>query len=304
MNQILVTNDEKGFKNNSIKPIVRFFAVVAIVFALVMIGGGSFNLYKSLGTNKDYARPELRLEKNGSSMNVKVDGEIGINQVIYAWGKGNETIVNANGRKNFNFDIEIPQGENTLKTKIIDVEGNKTKFEDVAVTFSESDDSTKPVISIEKVDGKLSITAIDETELDYFSYKWEDSDEVKITPSESDKKVIKQVLDVQKGTKQLTLVAVDKAGNKAFSNKKVIGSNGPTIKASIADNNFVVKVTAESAITEIQYTLNDETSKINNIPKDAKEFEFKVPLKEGANYLKINAYENGIMSEYKCKKTK
>ena len=304
MNQILVTNDEKGLGNSSLKPIVRFFAVVAIVFALVLIGEGAFNLYRSLGTNKDYAKPELKLEKNGSSMNVKVDGEIGINQVIYAWGSGDETVVNASGRKNLNCDIEIPQGDNTLKTKIVDVEGNKTKFEDVSVTFSENEDSKKPVISIEKVDGKLSVTALDETELDYFSYKWEDADEVKVTPSEEDKKMVKQILEVQKGTKQLTLVAVDKAGNKQTMNRKVIGSNGPTIKASIADNSFVVKVTAESAITEIQYTLNEETSKVENIPAGAKEFEFKVPLKEGANYLKINAYENGIMSEYKCKKTK
>ncbi len=304
MNQILVTNDEKGLKNDGIKSIIRFFAVVVIVFALVLIGEGGFNLYKSLGKNKDYAKPELKLEKNGSSMNVKVDGEIGINKIIYAWGKGNETVINANGRKNVNFDIEIPQGENNLKTSIIDIEGNKTKFQEVPVTFSANEDSTKPVISIEKVDGKLSVTAVDETELDYLTYKWEDADEVKTNTSEEDKKVIKQVIDVQKGTKQLTLVAVDKAGNKQTVTKKVIGSNGPTIKASIADNSFVVKVTAESAITEIKYTLNDETAKVENIPEGAKEFEFKVPLKEGANYLKINAYENGIMSEYKCKKTK
>ena len=304
MNQILVTNDEKGYGNSGLKPIVRFFAVVAIVFALVLIGEGAFNLYKSLGTNKDYAKPELKLEKNVSSMNVKVDGEIGINKVIYAWGSGNETVVNANGRKNLNFDIEVPQGENTLKTKIVDVEGNKTKFEDVPVVFSANEDSTNPTISIEKVDGKLSVTATDETELDYFSYKWEDSDEVKVTPSEEDNKTVKQVIDVQKGTKQLELVAVDKAGNKQTMNRKVIGSNGPTIKASIADNSFVVKVTAETAITGIEYTLNEETSKVENIPEGAKEFEFRVPLKEGANYLKINAYENGIMSEYKCKKTK
>ena len=249
MNQILVTNDEKGYGNSGLKPIVRFFAVVAIVFALVLIGEGAFNLYKSLGTNKDYAKPELKLEKNGSSMNVKVDGEIGINKVIYAWGSGNETVVNANGRKNLNFDIEVPQGENTLKTKIVDVEGNKTKFEDVPVVFSANEDSTNPTISIEKVDGKLSVTATDETELDYFSYKWEDSDEVKVTPSEEDNKTVKQVIDVQKGTKQLELVAVDKAGNKRTMNRKVIGSNGPTIKASIADNSFVVKVTAETVIT-------------------------------------------------------
>lgn len=304
MNQILVTNDENMGTKNNIKSIVRFFAIVAIVFALVLIGEGAFNLYKNHSNKKDYAKPELGYEKNGSSINLKVDGEIGINKVIYSWGKGNETVRKADGKKNFNFDIEIPQGDNVLKTKIIDVEGNTTKFEDIKVSFTEADDAIKPVISIEKVDGKISVTAMDEKELDYFSYQWEDSDEVKVTPSENDKKVITQVIDVEKGTKKLTLTAVDKAGNKQVLTRKVIGSNGPSISASIADNSFVIKVTDEVEITKIEYTLNGEEAQVENIPQGAKEFEFRVPLKEGANYLKINAYENGIMTEYKCKKTK
>ena len=304
MNQILVTNDENMGTKNNINPIIRFFAVVAIVFALVLVGEGAFNLYNNHANKKEYAKPELAYEKNGSSINMKVNGEIGINKIIYSWGNGNETVRKAEGKKNINFDIEIPQGDNILKMKVIDVEGNTTKFQDISLSFTESDDTIKPVISIEKVDGKISATAMDEKELDYFSYQWEDSEEIKVTPSENDKKVITQLIDVEKGTKKLTLVAVDKSGNKQVLTRKVIGSNGPTISASIAEDNFVVKVVDEIEITKIEYTLNGETSQVENIPQGAKEFEFRVPLKEGANYLKINAYENGIMTEYKCKKTK
>ena len=46
-------------------------------------------------------------------------------------------------------------------------------------------------------------------------------------------------------------------------------------------------------------TLNEKVNKVEGIPQDAKEFEFKVPLEDGVNYLKINAYENGLMTEYK-----
>ena len=180
---------------------------------------------------------------------------------------------------------------------------NNTNNQTISSTGS-TGDTKKPVISIEMQNGKLQITAMDETELDYFSYQWEGSEEVKVNPSEEDKTIVKQELEVKKGTAKLILTAVDKAGNKETTTKKIIGSNGPVISASLADGNIVVKVTDEFGITKIVYTHNDEEHTVEGIPEGAKEFEFKVPLKEGDNYLKINAYENGIMTEFKCKKTK
>ena len=50
--------------------------------------------------------------------------------------------------------------------------------------------------------------------------------------------------------------------------------------------------------------MNDEEHTVEGIPQGAKEYEFKVPLKDGVtNYLKIDAYENDLLTEYKCKKT-
>lgn len=325
MNQILVTDVENKGQDGSMKPIIRFFCIVCIVFSLILIGEAGFNLYKSLSnkesstnnaqnsdsaytpakTNQDGdAKPELKMEKNGSSVNLIVNSQVGINKVIYKWNNGNETAVKADGKKDFDFDVEIPQGDNTLSVSMIDVNGNKTKFKDQKVSFTSADDTKKPVISIENRDGKLYVTAMDETELDYFSYQWEGQDEVVVTPTEEDNKVIKQELEVQQGTTRLTLVAVDKTGNKESTTKKIIGSNGPAIKASISEGNFVVNVTDEFGITKIVYTHNEEEVEVEDIPEGATEYEFRVPLKDGANYLKINAYENGIMTEYKCKKTK
>lgn len=304
MNQILITNEEKKAKSFEMKPVVKFFCIAAIIFAVVLICEGGINLYNNLNKNNDYAKPVLNVEKNGSSVNVTVNGEIGINKILYAWNGGQELTFNANGKKKVDFEIEIPQGTNKLNMSVIDVDGNTTKFDEQTISYVESEDTTKPVISIENSKGKLQITAMDETELDYFSYQWEGSDEVKITPSEEDKTIVEQELEVQKGTTRLTLTAVDKSGNIETTTKKIIGSNGPVISASLADNNIVVKVTDEFGITKIVYTHNGEEHIVEGIPEGAKEFEFKVPLKEGDNYLKINAYENGIMTEFKCKKTK
>ncbi|MBR2787011.1 MAG: hypothetical protein IKD76_05930 [Clostridia bacterium] len=304
MNQILLTKEESGISSAEMKSIIRFFVVSIIVFALILIGEGAFNLYNKSKTDSSFPAPVVSSEKNGSSITLNIDSETRINKIIYVWDNGIENVYEANGKIDFNFDIDIPPGEHVLKVTIIDVEGNKTKYENMSVAFTEEDDAVKPTISIEKKNGKLEIVATDDTELDYFSYKWEDSDEVVLEPSEDDKTTIKTSIDVLEGTKKITLVAMDKSGNKKTEARKIIGSNGPSITASIADNSFVVKVTDEVEITKIVYTHNEEETTIDDIPDGTKEYEFKVPLKDGENYLKVNAYENSIMAEYKCKKTR
>lgn len=304
MNQILVTNDENGSNSKGMKPIVRFFAIVAIIFAIVLIAEGGFHLYNKLKNKDDYAKPELSYEQNGSSINLKLNSEVGLNKVTYSWNGGSKTELSADGKKSVNYNIEIPQGDSKLSVITKDVEGHETKFGDIAISFTGSDDTVKPQIKIENVNGKLEVTATDDKEIMYLTYQWEGTEEVKVEQSEEDKTTIKQTINVDMGTRKLTLVAVDKTGNKQTVTKKIIGSNGPTIKASLDGDNFVIKVNDELGITKIEYTHNDEQKTVEGIPENAKEFEFRVPLKDGVNLLKVNAYENGIMTEYKCKKTK
>lgn len=304
MNQILVTDVENNSQTRDMKPVIRFFCIVGIIFSLVLIGEGGFNLYKKFNSSNDVSNASIvKMQKNGSNLNLLINGENGINKVIYSWNDGEQKAVSINGRKDANVEIPIPKGENKLLTSILYTDGKTTKYEGQTVSAT-ARDTIKPALSIENTNGKLTVTAKDETELDYFSYQWEGSDEVLVYPTEENKTMIEQELEVKQGSTKLTLTAVDKAGNKETSSKKIIGSNGPTIKASISEGNFVVKVSDEFGITKIEYTHNQEEHTVEGIPQNAKEYEFKVPLKEGDNYLKINAYENGIMTEYKCKKTK
>lgn len=308
MNQILMTKDENEAVSNEIKPIIKFFAIVIIVVALIFIGEGGYKLYEIAGKDTSFTKPVLSYEQNGSAISISLDSEIGINKIEYFWNEGSVTTVKGTGKTDIDFEIEIPQGDNTLSISVTDVEGNKTSFDKIAISFNtnseENIDTIKPEVSIVNTVGKITINATDETELDYITYKWEDEDEVKVTTTEKGQKSITQELTVQKGTKKLTITAVDKTGNKSTISKNVIGSDGPQIKVTIADDNFVVKVTDEYKITKIEYTINDVEHTVENIPENAKEFEFRVPLEEGVNYLKINAYENELMTEYKCKKTK
>lgn len=305
MNQILITNDKKDVEKKPISSIIKFFVVIIILFALILCGQGIYNLYKDKQNKGEYIKPELSVEKLGSTMKLKVDGKTEVNKINYSWNNGNVITINCDGKKSVDTLIEIPQGDNKLDITVVDVRGNKTKFDTIEVSFLASEDTVKPTISLVNSTGKIVVTISDETELDYISYKWEDEQEVKVLATEETKKSIVQEVKVQKGTKKLTITAVDKAGNIENITKKVVGSNGPKVVVTLEENNFIVKVTDEYKLTKIEYTLNDSVVNVDNIPADAKEFEFKVPVQEGANYLKINAYdENDLMTEYKCKKTK
>lgn len=304
MNQILMTNDKNSGVSKDIKPVVRFFAIALILIAIIISCVIGYNYYNTKKQNNNYPKPELNVLKNGSAINLTVNGEIGINKIEYFWNDGNHTIYKANGNKEVNLEIEIPHGDNQLHVFVFDVEGNKTKFDNIKVSLSEKEDIVKPEISLADSAGKIKMRVTDNVELDYVIYQWENEEEIRIDATEDNKTTIEKDIDVQKGTKLLTITAVDKAGNKEVETNNIVGSNGPQITVRIEENNFIVKVTDEIAITKIEYTLNEKVNNVEGITKNAKEFEFKVPMEEGTNYLKINAYENSIMTEYKCKKTR
>jgi len=304
MNQILMSKDENGKSSREVKPVIRFFAIIVIVIALILTGIWGLNLSKSLKNKDNYSKPTIDVEKNGSAVNLIIKGQNGINRIEYNWNEGNVTQVKVNGKKEHNLEIEIPQGKNVLSVVVVDVEGNKTKFDKIEVAFTNGEDTIKPEISIVDASGKLRITAIDNSEIAYLSYKWEGEEEVKVEPTQESKTNITKDVDVQKGTKKIIITAVDKTGNKAVIENNIIGSDGPKITVRVENDNFIVNVKDEFIITKIEYTLNEKVNKVEGIPQGAKEFEFKVPLEDGVNYLKVNAYENGLMTEFKGKKTK
>ena len=52
MNQILYIGENKGNGPIAIKSIVKFFAIVIIVFGIILIGKGSYAIYKNIEKEK------------------------------------------------------------------------------------------------------------------------------------------------------------------------------------------------------------------------------------------------------------
>lgn len=312
MNQILSTNDKKNSSLLGLKPIIRFFAIILIIMAIIFGTQSGYKIYSSIKQSREFPRAELQTQQFGSVLNLKVSSKNIISKIEYSWNGGNITEVKGLGKANTNIDIDVPPGENELKVAAVDAEGNKTQFEKIKVSYTEEDvkfekDRTKPEISIEKSANakKFVIIVKDNKELDYISYSWEGEETTTVKATDETKTEITQELPAQKGTKTITVKAVDKAGNENEKSRTIVGSEGPKISASVKDGNIIVKVTSENGITRISYIHNNEQAQeVEELQKGAKEFEFKVQLKDGENKLKINAYEEEIMTEYKCKTTK
>lgn len=311
MNQILSTNDKKGSSVLGLKPIIKFFAIILVVMAFVFAGQGGYKLYKSMKYKNEFPRAELKTEQFGDVLNLKFSDEKVLSKIEYSWNDGNVTEIKNIAKTNVDIDIAVPPGENILNVTAIDVEDNKTKFEKIKVSYTENDiiyerDRKEPTISIEKsaTAKKFIITVKDNKELDYISYNWEGEEPTVVKATEDTKLEIIEEIAAQKGTKTITVKAVDKAGNESTKSRTIIGSEGPKIKAGVKDDNIIVKVTSENEITRIVYTHNEVEHEVENIPQGSKEFEFSVQLQDGENKLKINAYEDEIMTEYKCKRTK
>ena len=79
-------------------------------------------------------------------------------------------------------------------------------------------------------------------------------------------------------------------------------TSAPTIKVLKDSNQIIINVKDESNITKIIYNFNGQEKTIDNI--NQKEYQLKLDLIDGTNYVIVNAYNQNNKSEYKGKTTK
>ena len=189
MNQILLTdnynnrdkrndNNKNYNKNNSkdIKKIIIFFAVVILVFGAAIGILYGYNLYKnSKGQSKEVKRPELSLEKTEDEVTIIAEAEAGIDKIIYQWNDEDENVEEYGGRTKQEEKINIPDGDNTLKVKVIDQVGQEIETtEEISKNDSLQNPEDKININLSIIEsgsdkGKLKISVSSEIPIKYMS---------------------------------------------------------------------------------------------------------------------------------------
>ena len=299
MNQILSFQNSANGRKILMKN-VRKLGIFLIIFALILIGEGGWNLYRNLNKKVNIDAPEIVGYRNLEKTSFSVKSKYGIQKIIYAWNNGEETTINKSGEQETTFEIENKIGVNDLLLKIVDSNGNTASYDNIKIAYEEDDglgapeddtntdlnqdwqtavenDKTEPVITVTAEKGKIVITASDDVKMSYVTYSWNDGEETRITGLSEDEKTLTAKIDAH-------------------------GTDGPKIVVKKDGDKIIANISDEFGITKVEYIFNNEEKTIDNI--EGNSYDLSFDLKDGENFVIIRAYEGNVKSEYKGKTTK
>lgn len=308
MNQILMVENKKKskskkIKNNSgpieIKNIVRFFAIVIIVFSLCIICHSSYAIYRDAKGNNTENLPIINISRVNDTLIVDVQSNYIINKFKYNWQNSEQTSISEE-MKSFQEEIILPNGNNILTIILEDETGR-------AVTFSkeiilDGIDVIKPTVEIKQGQGAtIRINAVDETKIEYLTYQIDDGEEIRIDKNNEDDKIIEYVVnDIPRGEHTIYVTAVDSFGNTETSESPIIvSSDRPTIKNISIDketHKILIEASDVDGIQSIEVNLNGQVYNMNDVNR--KEAVFSLSLKDGKNTISIKLTNvNGLTAE-------
>lgn len=312
MNQILSMGSEQSNNNNikienkkeykdvnnkaNINSIVKTFAILIMIFGMVIIGDSAYGYVTSKPKLKDNIN--ITTENIGAEATIKVNSEKPIKKLSYKWGQGEETIIEGNGTVQLETVIEIPNGNNILNIAVTDYYGNVTEYQKQYI--NERNDQTKPTIDITVSGNTLNIIAKDDTEISYLTYKWNDEQEtrVDVEPNQEDKKQLQAKVEVKKGENTLTITAIDKDGNKITRTENIKGANKPTFTVTTEGNYIVINAKDEEGVKKVAITVDGITTDTGDTPINQKEITAKQELTPGSHTITITVTNmSGLVEE-------
>lgn len=301
MNQILMTEAvNKNAKNKSrisnssdITTVVRFFAIIIMVFGLVLSGSSAFGMVQNIQENKNKSIPVVSAQRNGNSVKITVKNDIGIKTIKYSWNDSTETVVQGRNKNQVETTINIIPGNNKLNMTVIDSNNGTTTY--VKNYVQEEKDTTEPVITVQNEDPRIKITVTDDTALDYIIYKYGDNEEVKVEASEDDPTKIEAYIDnVLETQVTLKIEAVDKAQNFATKEQQVKGATKPKIEvvSDPTDQSYlIIRASDNEGLRMVVFYINEDEYKTDpNTSLNMKNFEYRQKVPKGETTIKVHAY--------------
>lgn len=292
MNQILYVGDNKNNGPVAVKSVIKFFAIVIIIFGIILIGEGTYSMYKGIVANSGNNIPTVYMNRVNDTVVIKAENNIEIAKLIYSWNKGEETVLLPNN-KAVEEVVLLPNENSILNVTIVDIKGKETKF--MQQWNIEGIDIKKPEMEIATDDSsrKITIIARDETQIDYLIYKWNNEAETRVNGTERNKLDIQKTIDMKLGENKLTVTAVDKNGNTNTLEKTIIISSKPTIAVKQSNSKIHIVINDEVSIKTVSININGQVYAGEYEAK--KQLKLNVPLKQGNNTVSITVTnESGL----------
>lgn len=312
MNQILMIDNKpkqpkkrsKGAKGSSgpieIKNIIRFFAIVIIVFSLVIISHSSYAIYVDAKGNNTDDLAQITITRFNDTITVNVQSTYVVNKFKYNWQDSEQTSIPEDSTS---FQIEgiILPSENNVLTIVLEDETGR------AVTYTkeiilDGIDIVKPIIETERGQGSsVIITATDETQIEYMTYALDDGEEIRIDKNNENDTVIEYVVtNIERGEHTLYVTAVDSFGNiETVETTVKISTDRPVINSIDVDKEtgtLLINASDQDGLQTIEVNLNGAVYRMDDVNRT--EAIFTLNLQEGTNTLYIKLTNvNGISAE-------
>lgn len=315
MNQILMVENKKNKKEKKkktkmprntstgpieIKNIIRFFAIVIILFGIFIISHSSYAMYVDAKGNNTNDLPTVSLTRENDTLIVNVESVYVIDEFNYFW-QNSEMTTYPESSTSVERTIVLPS-ENNVLTIILEDETGR------AITYTkeinlDGIDIAKPSIDISKEATSVRITATDETEMAYMIYRIDEGQEVRIDKNTEGDTTIEFALteqEIGRGEHTVYVTAVDTSGNTEETESQIIiSAERPTIRNIDIDKEtgkIIIDAADADGIKAIEVNLNGQIYAMDNINKT--EARFGLDLKEGTNTISIKITNvNGLSAE-------
>lgn len=290
MNQILmVENKKKKNKKSSsgtieIANIVKFFAIVLIIFGIFFIGQGSYAIYKESKGRDTSNMPIVKISRVNDTIQVKVDSTNKIENLIYSWNNSEETKIPVEDTA-IEEEIILPIENSVLNIKLEEETGRMIKYQKEFII--EGLDITEPTIEIteENTEGNIRIVATDETAISYITYKINEEDEIKVEKSELEDKSINYILKLPRGANRVVITAIDESGNVETLEKTIIVSGRTSINLKIENGKLIIIAEDPDGVKDIEINLNGVVYSAKDINR--KGVRIPLDLVQGTNTIRI-----------------
>lgn len=291
MNQILMTEKKKQKKAKSsgpleVKGIVRFFAIVIIMFGVVLIGEGSYAMYREAEDKNPANMPIVTISRLNDKAILHVEHNTEISKISYSWDDG-ETTVLPEGSITAQEEILLPNQNSILNITIEDMDGRQVKYQ--KQYNLEGMDITKPTVEVNASDGndKMTIIAADETEISYLSYQWEGEEKVVIEATTQGQTEIVQEVELTPGTRKINIIAEDINGNVEQIEKEIVTTTSePQMQVKQNGNKITIEASDEDGIKDITVNLNGKKYAAKDLNLKYVEVG-PVELQEGNNTIQV-----------------
>ena len=285
MNQILYTEETKrrGKGPVDIRKVVIFFVIAIILFAIILIGQGSYAMYKqNEEKKKNETIPTINITKveDEKQAKITINHDKAIANVIYKINDEDEKQLQIDGTNIIDKNIDLSVGTNYIEVTAIDINGKQQTSQ---TTIEVEEDLN---IELSVIGNNIKIIASDTKEgMSYLTYKWNNEEEVRVDLQEDPYKIEVET-QIPVGQNTLQINAVNKENIVKTKEQPVKGIKKPEVTAYQEGEYIVITVKDEEGIETIEHNLNGEL--LQTIEGGSqKELTYMQQIITGDNYVTV-----------------